>query len=60
VDEKGTEAAAATAISEDTGGPGDQSPPLLIRVNRPFLFVITDTKTGAVIFIGHVIDPTIH
>jgi serpin B len=27
-------------------------------VNRPFLFVITDTATGAPLFLGQVADPT--
>lgn len=49
VDEKGTEAAAVTVvIIEET------SLPLVpvVKVNRPFLFVIRDNKTGSVILWG--------
>ncbi len=35
VDEKGTEATAATAVVMVTGGPGDTSKPLAIRADRP-------------------------
>ena len=58
VDEKGTEAAAATAVLGATGGPGDTSKPVVIRADRPFLFVVTDIPTGAVLFIGRVTDPS--
>ncbi len=59
VDEKGTEAAAATAVLGATGGPGDTSKPVVIRADRPFLFVLTDVPTGAVLFIGRVADPSV-
>jgi serpin B len=52
VDEEGTEAAAATGASIATAGYQE------IRVDRPFLFVITDDATGAVLFAGRVLDPT--
>jgi serpin B len=58
VNEKGTEAAAATAVLGMTGGPGDTSKPVIIRADRPFLFVLTDVPTGAVLFIGRVADPS--
>ena len=58
VSEKGTEAAAATAVLGLTGGPGDASKPVVIRADRPFLFVLTDVPTGAVLFIGRVADPS--
>ncbi len=57
VDEKGTEAAAATAVSMATGGPGDTSKPIVIRADRPFLFVLTDVPSGTVLFLGRVADP---
>lgn len=59
VDEKGTEAAAATAVGGDTGGgpmPLDQ---ITFRLDRPFLFVLRDVETGAVLFMGRVVDPSI-
>jgi serpin B len=54
IDEKGTEAAAATAVII-----GDTSVPELatLAVDRPFLFFIRDIPTGAILFIGRVVDP---
>ncbi|CAA9430148.1 MAG: hypothetical protein AVDCRST_MAG03-3177 [uncultured Rubrobacteraceae bacterium] len=55
VDEKGTEAAAATFLSFPVSGP----PPLQeMTANRPFLFVITERETGTVLFVGRVTDPS--
>ena len=58
VDEKGTEAAAATAVIGSTAGPGYQGPWPELRVDRPFLFALRDRATGAVLFLGRVTDPT--
>ena len=58
VDEKGTTASAATAVVMTTGGPGYQGPWLTFRLDRPFLFILRDTKTGAVLFMGRVADPS--
>ena len=60
VDETGTEAAAATAVIGDTtGGCGDPTPlkHRTLRFDHPFMFVIRDTKTGAILFMGRVLDP---
>jgi len=55
VDEKGTEAAAATAvIVGETSAP----PPATLTIDRPFVFAIIDRATGATLFIGRVLDPT--
>jgi serpin B len=57
VDEKGTEAAAATAVvMGDVSGPGDE--PVVVHVDRPFLFAIRDLQTGAIVFLGQVLDPS--
>jgi serpin B len=53
VAEKGTEAAAATAI----GDSGASAPPPPFRVNRPFLWFIRDRETGSILFLGRVMDP---
>jgi serpin B len=56
VDEKGTEAAAATAIAAPGGGPPPK--PVELRVDHPFLFVIVDKPTGLILFMGRVVDPS--
>ncbi len=58
IDEQGTEAAAATAVLGSTGGPGYMGPWRELRVDRPFLFALRDTATGAVLFLGRVTDPS--
>ena len=56
VDEEGTEAAAATAVIVDlTGAP---EPGVAVVVDRPFIFVIRDKATDAILFVGRVADPT--
>jgi len=55
VDEKGTEAAAATAVPVATI---DLPPePVHLTIDCPFIFVIRDVKTGAILFVGRVLDP---
>ncbi|MEM7325529.1 MAG: serpin family protein, partial [Actinomycetota bacterium] len=57
LDESGTEAAAATAGTvrlTSAGGPK----PLPVMLDRPFLYRIVDTHSGATLFIGQVTDPT--
>jgi serpin B len=55
VDEKGTEAAAVTAGMVAGGAP--LSGPPEVVVDRPFIFLIRDVKTGTVLFLGRVVDP---
>jgi serine protease inhibitor len=31
--------------------------PVLVRIDRPFIFAIRDTMTGTVLFLGRVLDP---
>ena len=52
VNEKGTEAAAATAISVD------ESSGQLFKANRPFIFIIQDNETESILFLGRIMDPT--
>ena len=55
VDEKGTTAAAATAVVlRATALPTDH---VTIDVDRPFMFAVRDTQTGAVLFLGRVTLP---
>lgn len=54
VDERGTEAAAATSIGFVT-----TSMPMVheFRVDRPFVFVISEKETGAILFAGKIENP---
>jgi len=55
VDEAGTEAAAATAVMMRlTAMPGI---PVVVTIDRPFIFLIRDIETGAILFIGRVSNP---
>jgi serine protease inhibitor len=55
VDEEGTEAAAVTGGSMIVSAPVD---PQELRVDRPFVFAITDAETGTILFLGAIADPT--
>ena len=59
VDDKGTEASAATAIvvAGTTSAAVDPPEPKVVTVDRPFLFVIRDNPTGSTLFIGQVVAP---
>jgi serpin B len=52
IDEKGTEAAAATGVvvRGERGGPS-------LRADHPFLVVIRDKQTGAILFLGRIAEP---
>jgi serpin B len=57
LDEKGTEASAATAVLlQATALPLDQ---VTVQVDHPFLFALRDTKTGAILFLGRVTEPKV-
>lgn len=55
VDEKGTEAAAATAVIME--GATAMQPENMLYIDRPFLFFIRDVETGQILFIGRVLNP---
>ena len=55
VNESGTEAAAATGMVMGTKN-GDRSP--VFMADHPFLFLIRDTQTGSVLFMGRLVDPS--
>ncbi len=54
VDEEGTEAAAATGV---VFGTVSAFPTKEIVINRPFIYLIRDVETGAILFIGRVLNP---
>ncbi|KAF7088012.1 hypothetical protein CFC21_091166 [Triticum aestivum] len=59
VDEQGTVAAAATVILLDGAALEESEPPHLVDfvADRPFLFAVVEERTGAVLFLGHVVNP---
>jgi serpin B len=57
VDERGTTAAAATGATMRLVSAVVPSRPLELRVDRPFLFVVRDRMSGAILFIGQVTNP---
>ncbi|MHC4099826.1 MAG: serpin family protein [Planctomycetota bacterium] len=59
VDEKGTEAVAATALTAELALGIDEEvvKPVPFVVDRPFLFLIRDRETGTVLFLGRVLNP---
>ena len=60
VEEKGTEAAAATATVLDptsAGMPMERPKPILFQADRPFLYFVVERATQAVLFAGRVGNP---
>ena len=58
LDEKGTEAAAATAVIMARATAIIQKPkPVVVRIDRPFVFAIQHRTSGACLFLGQVTDP---
>jgi serpin B len=62
VDENGTEAAAATAVvmamATAMQSRVPPPPPIYFTADHPFLFLIRDNTSGAILFMGRVTDPT--
>ena len=54
VNEEGTEAAAVTAIMLGTGIAENS----FLRLDRPFLFAITENSSKSILFIGKVSEPS--
>lgn len=53
VNEAGTTAAAATVVHTRTKGMNPS-----FRANRPFIFLIRENRSGSILFLGRVMDPT--
>lgn len=58
LDEEGTEAAAATGVVMTRAMAVRPVAPVVFRADRPFLYLIRDVKSGAILFLGRVADPT--
>jgi serpin B len=54
LDEAGTEASAAAAVTMSYTSTPD---PLGIIIDRPFIYLIRDNQTGAILFLGRVKNP---
>jgi serpin B len=59
VDEKGTEAAAATAVAMMAGTAlrSPPPPPIEVKVDRPFVYALQHVPSGVCLFLGRVSDP---
>lgn len=59
LDEKGTEAAAATDVAMMIGSAAVYEAPksIKVKVDRPFVFAIQHRPSGACLFLGRVTDP---
>jgi serpin B len=59
VDEKGTEAAAATAVAMLAGTAlrSPPPPPVEVKIDRPFVYTIQHVPSGVCLFLGRVTDP---
>ena len=57
VDEAGTEAAAATAVIMPGSAPPEL--PVEVTIDRPFIFLIRDIDTDAILFVGRVMNPDV-
>lgn len=57
VNEEGTEAAAATAVTMRLMAIRQPEKPVVFRADHPFMFMIRDTRSGAILFMGKVMNP---
>ncbi len=55
VNEEGTEAAAATGVVMRIAS--INPPRVVFRADHPFIFALRDNRTGAVLFLGRVVEP---
>jgi len=56
VDEEGTQAAAFTGMPGDFGG---DPKPAVFKADHPFLFLIHDPRSNAILFVGRVMEPIV-
>lgn len=58
VNEEGTEAAAATAVAVRMTGVPSRRPSIIFCADHPFMFLIRDNRSGSILFIGRVTNPS--
>lgn len=58
MNEKGTEAAAATAVVVRTESASIEPEPVNFRADHPFVFAIRDLRSGSFLSLGRVADPS--
>jgi len=58
VNEEGTEAAAATGAVMRAMAVARRQPTPTFRADHPFIFLIRDTHSGSILFLGRMLDPT--
>ncbi len=57
VNEEGTEAAAVTVVGFETTSVGPDPQPIPFHADRPFLYLIRERSTGAILFMGRMDSP---
>jgi serpin B len=57
VDEKGTEAAAATGVAMKPAMATPPKPRAVFRADHPFVFVLRERQTGSILFMGRLVNP---
>jgi len=58
VNEEGTEAAAATGVVMRSMAVMRPRPTPVFRADHPFIFLIRDSRSGSILFLGRMVDPT--
>jgi serpin B len=57
VNEEGTEAAAATAVGVERTSARVEPPTPVFRADHPFVFLIRDTRSDSILFLGRLVAP---
>lgn len=57
VNEEGTEAAASTVVGMKRAAAPREDPPVEFKADHPYLYMIRDTQTGCLLFLGRMTDP---